>query len=267
MYVAELHFVGFGDSGTDVRSMQSRLHELGYYENKINGFFGATTEDAVKAFQKKNGLTISGIFSVDDRDVLFSPAAKPKIDPTPTPSPTPKPTPKPTKRPSSSSGGSSSGGSSSGESSSGGSSSGGSSSGGSSSGDSYNASNSVSGLLSVADAQRGKPYEWSEEGPNSFDCSGLVYFCLRTCGVSTSRYSAAGFSEVSKWSKIESIEALDRGDLVFFRNNSSSRISHTGIYIGSNKFIHASSSSGKVIVSKITTDYWTSNFMLGRRVF
>ncbi len=276
--------IKLGDSGTDVESMQSRLNELGYYESKINGYFGVATEDALKAFQTKNKIDVDGVFNVSDRDLLYSPDARPKIDPTPTPSPTPKPTPKPTKKPSTSTSSSSSSSSSSStatatptpkssttttatatpDSSSSNSSSSSSSSGT----PSYTASYSADGLVSVATAMLGYPYSWSEESPSKgFDCSGLVYFCLRTCGVSTSRYSAAGFSAVSSWTEITSISDLKKGDLLFFKNDSSSRVSHTGIYAGGGTFIHASSSSGEVRKSSISTDYWTRNFVNARRVF
>ena len=254
--------IKLGDSGTDVESMQSRLNELGYYEAKINGYFGVATEEALRAFQTKNKLNADGVFSVDDRDLLYSPEARPKIDPTPTPSP--KPTPKPTKKPTTTSKPVST-----------------SSGSGSTTTSapaataapvteniSYSASYSADGLISVASAMLGIPYAWSEESPSKgFDCSGLVYFCLRTCGVSTSRYSASGFSSVSRWTEVTSISDLQRGDLVFFKNDTSTRVSHTGIFIGGGKFIHASSSSGKVITSSITTAYWTRNFVNGRRVF
>ena len=265
--------IKLGDSGPDVESVQERLSELGYYTDKINGYFGVATESALQGFETKNKLDADGTFSVSDRDLLYSPAAKPKIDPTPTPSPTPRKaatTPKPSKT---SSGSSSNAGSSkteppaanppaAGDS--------GTSSGdsGTSSGGSYNASYSAEGIISVANAMKGVKYSWSEESPSKgFDCSGLVYFCLRTCGVSTSRYSAAGFSQVSSWGLVSSISDLNRGDLVFFKNDTSSKVSHTGIYLGGGSFIHSSASSGKVIVSSISTSYWTRNFVCGRRVF
>ena len=258
-----------GDSGPDVESMQSRLAELGYYDGKDTGFFGVATEDALETFQTKNGLSVTSIFSVSDRDVLYSPSALPKIDPTPTPSP--KPTKKPSKPGSTStktkaptktpSGATDSSGSSGQESSDGGSSSGGSDV-------SYTASYSAGGLISVAKAMLGKPYSWSQENPSKgFDCSGLVYFCLRTCGVSTSRYSAAGFSNVGGWGYVGSIGELQAGDLLFFKSDSSSSVNHTGIYAGGGTFVHASSSSGCVRTSSINTDYWTRNFVNGRRVF
>ncbi len=251
--------IKLGDSGVDVERMQARLTELGYYNGKISGYYGTASESALSAFQKKNGLAVDAVFHVEDRDLLYSPSARPKIDPTPTP----KPTPKPTKRPSSSSGKTSSPVSDAG-----------SVSNDNNSGDSglgtpsYSASYSVSGLLSVANSLKGYPYNWSQESPQKgFDCSGFVYYCLRTCGVSVSRYSASGFSSNSRWSNISSASELSAGDLVFFKNDTSSRVSHTGIYLGGSKFIHASSSSGKVIISNITTSYWTRNFVNGRRVF
>lgn len=255
-----------GDSGTDVESLQSRLTELGYYDGKNSGFFGVATEDALAAFQTKNGLDVTSVFKVGDRDVLYSPSAKPKIDPTPTPAP------KATKKPSSGTKKTpvpaSSSGNSSGSSSSSGSASSSTESASAASEVSYSASYSASGIISVAQAMLGKPYSWSDESPSKgFDCSGLVYFCLRTCGVSTSRYSASGFSNVSGWGYVGSTGELQAGDLVFFKSDSSSSVNHTGIFIGGGRFIHASSSAGKVLTSSIGTDYWTRNFINGRRVF
>ena len=265
---AKPYEIKLGDSGTDVESMQSRLNELGYYVEKVNGYFGVATEEALRAFQTKNKISEDSVFNVEDRDLLYSPQARPKIDPTPTPSP--KPTPKPTKKPTTTTKPTTT------------------SSGSTETSNpenptteapavteapvyeevSYSASYSADGLISVASAMLGKPYSWSEESPSrGFDCSGLVYFSLRTCGVSTSRYSASGFSSVSRWTEITSTGDLQKGDLVFFKNDNTSRVSHTGIYAGGGKFIHASSSSGKVITSSISTSYWTRNFVNGRRVF
>jgi cell wall-associated NlpC family hydrolase len=260
---AKPYEIKLGDSGTDVESMQSRLNELGYYNDKINGYFGVATEEALRAFQVKNKITEDSVFNVEDRDLLYSPQARPKIDPTPTPTPkpTPKPTQKPTttKRPTTTSSGSTTTTTTQAPT---------VTQAPSTEEVSYTASYSADGLVSVATAMLGKPYSWSEESPSKgFDCSGLVYFCLRTCGVSTSRYSAAGFSSVSKWAEITSTGDLQKGDLVFFKNDTSDRVSHTGIYIGGGRFIHASSSSGKVITSSISTSYWTRNFVNGRRVF
>jgi len=50
-----------GDKGTQVKALQQRLKDLGYYKNGIDGSYGAQTAAAVKAFQKNNGLTADGV--------------------------------------------------------------------------------------------------------------------------------------------------------------------------------------------------------------
>jgi cell wall-associated NlpC family hydrolase len=261
-----------GDKGSDVRSMQRRLAELGYYTDKDNGYFGIATERAVKAFQKRNNIEETGVIDHTARDLMYSPHARYLVDPTPTPTikPTPKPTIKPTVKPTVT----------------------------------YDIpvvddddvidtektpkptatpkrtatpepedeepagsySNNVSGLIAAAKAQLGKPYVWSEEGPDSFDCSGLVYYALRLCGENVSRYNAIGFSQVSSWKAIDSLDDCKKGDLLFYKSDTNPAVNHTGIYLGNGQFIHASSSLGKVVISE-TTGYYERNFVIARRVF
>lgn len=83
-----------GNNGSDIKGLQRRLTELYYFNDEITGFFGASTEAAVRSFQKLNDLKIDGIVDTDTRDLIFSPEAK--ESPTPLPKPTPKPTVKPT---------------------------------------------------------------------------------------------------------------------------------------------------------------------------
>ena len=89
-----------GMEGEDVRLMQRRLYELGYYLGEIDGVFGLGTRSAVYAFQRAHKLekvdgkvgpaTIAAMFS---GDVIVKPT--PTLTPTPTPRPTPTPTPTP----------------------------------------------------------------------------------------------------------------------------------------------------------------------------
>ncbi len=110
-----------GSTGSDVRTMQKRLKELGYLSGSADGDFGTATEEAVKAFQKANGLTVDGKAGTKTLQKLYSDSAvkasssssssssntTPKKTATPTPkktaTPTPKktatPTPKPTATP------------------------------------------------------------------------------------------------------------------------------------------------------------------------
>lgn len=274
--------VRLSDSGSDIRSMQSRLHELGYYADRVSGYFGPKTEASVMMFQMQNGMPANGVFSYADWQLLYSSEAVAatvfeEITPTPTataPSKnTPKPTssstrtPRPTTSPSQSTpkpsvtgsdgipiiGGDvtptptpkPSGG-----------------------GGSY--SYGANGVIACAKDQMGKSYVWGDEGPNTFDCSGLVYYCLRSCGVSVSRLSAKSYSQKSSWTLVSSIDDLQEGDLIFFKSDSSESVNHAAIYIGGSRFIHASSSAGEVVRSSFSSDsskYWNRNFVCGRRVF
>ncbi len=117
-------------------------------------------------------------------------------------------------------------------------------------------------MISTAQAQLGKKYVLGNEGPNTFDCSGLVYYCLRQAGSNRGRYSAAGYCQVSDWAKITKRSDLRRGDLVFFWNNAHTKIGHVGIYIGNGMMIDASSSKGKVVKRAVFSDRL---FYCGRR--
>ena len=50
-----------GSSGDDVRAVQKRLKQWGYYDGAVDGIFGYATERAVRWFQQKNGLTVDGV--------------------------------------------------------------------------------------------------------------------------------------------------------------------------------------------------------------
>ncbi len=61
MFVATSSAIKEGQSGDDVKQIQQRLIELGYLTGSADGKFGAGTEEAVKAFQRKAGPTADGI--------------------------------------------------------------------------------------------------------------------------------------------------------------------------------------------------------------
>jgi N-acetylmuramoyl-L-alanine amidase len=54
-----------GDSGPDVEKVQSKLKQWGYYDGPVDGIYGSATEDAVKLFQRRNGITPDGIVGDD----------------------------------------------------------------------------------------------------------------------------------------------------------------------------------------------------------
>ena len=297
--------VRLGDEGADVTELQSALETLGYFIGKASGYFGPATEEALLAFQQANGLAQDGVFDADDRDLLYSPQAKPSgnakltAEPTAAPeknavekTPAPKrtqapeksdppaaPPPEPTEpsatippeaiptetpppafeappqipesteppqqepeppfepddaqeQPPEAPGG-----------------------------------DVIEGVIETALAQIGKPYRRGNEGPNSYDCSGLVYYCLTQNGVDIGRYSAASYAKVSDWKKITSMSDLRRGDLIFYHDDDSSRVSHVGICLGDGTMIDASSNKSQIVHRSHTTSYWKRNFVCGRRVF
>ena len=65
-----------GSRGTEVKNMQKRLKELGYLTGSADGVFGPKTTEAVKAFQKRNGLTADGVVGEETLKKLNSSSAK-----------------------------------------------------------------------------------------------------------------------------------------------------------------------------------------------
>lgn len=94
-----------GSTGTEVRQLQQRLKDLGYYTGSVDGDFGTGTENAVIAFQKANGLTADGKAGTRTLAKLYSDNAVPYSSTSgsgttkPTAKPTATPTPKPTATP------------------------------------------------------------------------------------------------------------------------------------------------------------------------
>lgn len=82
-----------GSEGEEVKQLQARLRELGYYAGEIDGQYGPGTREAVRLFQEQNGLGTDGIVGGETRATLYSTSAKPAtVTATPTASLTAAPT-------------------------------------------------------------------------------------------------------------------------------------------------------------------------------
>ena len=78
-----------GSAGEAVTKLQTRLQELGYYTDAVDGQYGAGTRTAVINFQQAHGLDADGIFGPATSEILYSDEAKPYVTPVPTSTPAP----------------------------------------------------------------------------------------------------------------------------------------------------------------------------------
>lgn len=114
--------------------------------------------------------------------------------------------------------------------------------GNSSSSSSSSSGSYVSGsTVSRAYSALGKPYVWGAAGPNSFDCSGLVSFCLT--GRYSHTYSSSDFVGLTKVSNPQP------GDICV-------RVGHVGVYIGGGQMIHAPHTGDVVKISAVPSNMW-----------
>jgi len=86
-----------------------------------------------------------------------------------------------------------------------------------------------------------------------FDCSGLVTYVLRQHDISVTRNASGQFRDngvhINKSDMVP-------GDLVFFSNNGHRSVTHVGIYIGGDEFVHASQTGVGVVISSLNSQYY-----------
>ena len=123
-----------------------------------------------------------------------------------------------------------------------------------------NASGTVGKILSTANSLTGVPYVWGGSTASGFDCSGFIYYVYNKAGVSVPRTNTTGYDARSY-----DVSTPQAGDLVFFKNTYRSGISHMGIYIGDNKFIHAG--GDHVQISSVNSGYWGQHFDSFKRLY
>lgn len=113
---------------------------------------------------------------------------------------------------------------------------------------------SVNKLLSEATSHMGTPYVWGGSSVGGFDCSGFIYYVFKEAGAKdVKRLSSEGY-----YSRSYYVNSPQPGDIVFFENTYKKGISHLGIYVGNNEFIHAGDNG--VEISSLTNSYWKSKF-------
>ena len=109
----------------------------------------------------------------------------------------------------------------------------------------------------------GCDYIYGGLSPSGFDCSGFVTYVYKYFGISVTRDAHGQFENDGV--PVEKAD-LSAGDLVFFSSNGGGYISHVGIYIGDSEFVHASSNSTGVIVSRLDSAYYISVWAGAKRL-
>lgn len=105
-------------------------------------------------------------------------------------------------------------------------------------------------IVDAAHSRLGCPYVWGGNGPNSFDCSGLVKWCYAQVGISIPRTT----NELKSYGTQISVSQALPGDILW-------KSGHVGIYIGNGQYIHAPKAGDVVKTSSVSS----GNFTFARR--
>ncbi len=226
-----------GIKSNEVKDLQERLKELGYYSYSVDGDYGSKTREAVIYFQSAHSLKADGVAGTQTKQILYSSAAMTEQDarrklankyqeePE-------QPAQEPVEL-------------------------------------SEEGKTKAENAIEIAKSKIGSPYVYATEGPDTFDCSGFTTYVMKQLGISLPRSAYnQGYDQYGV--KITDRANLQPGDLVFFNtNNSDGDLSdHAGIYIGNGDFIHANSGyADAVCVSNMdTSSFYKAAFSWGRRV-
>jgi cell wall-associated NlpC family hydrolase len=118
-------------------------------------------------------------------------------------------------------------------------------------------------IIETAKEFLGVKYVWAANGPTAFDCSGFTKYVFEKHGITIPRYSGYQATIGTKVAYNE----LQKGDLVFFDTDKKGKVNHVGIYLGDNKFIHASSGGKKVMITSfIQKKFYKNRFLHGQRI-
>jgi cell wall-associated NlpC family hydrolase len=112
----------------------------------------------------------------------------------------------------------------------------------------------------IALQQVGSAYRYGGASPAGFDCSGLVQYAYRQAGMRVPRTTG------QLWVSAGQVpyDELRVGDLLFFRFDG--KMSHVGIYVGDEHFVHAPSSGKRVSVDSLDSDYYRQALLRAGRL-
>jgi cell wall-associated NlpC family hydrolase len=124
---------------------------------------------------------------------------------------------------------------------------------------------SGSGREVVREAQKhkGERYVWGGASPKGFDCSGFTWYVYKkVTGMDITR----GVEEQWRFGRSVGRGEWQAGDLVFFENTFERGLSHVGIYMSGDKFIHAENEQTGVVISSLESEYYSKHYAGARRL-
>jgi lipoprotein Spr len=123
----------------------------------------------------------------------------------------------------------------------------------------------VEGIIGYAESLLGTPHTMGGYSSSGLDCSGLVKLAHGQFNIELPHSS----NEQGRYGSIvPRDDELKRGDLVFFHSTYATHnlITHSGIYLGENKFIHTSTSHGVSISALLDSGYWQNHYLFATRL-
>lgn len=109
----------------------------------------------------------------------------------------------------------------------------------------------------------GTPYVYGGSSPSGFDCSGFVYYVYKNFGVTLNRVAA----DQSKNGYVVDRSELMPGDILLFSRTLDGYITHVGIYVGDNQFIHSPQTGKSVEIVSLSSGYYNYGYVGARRIF
>ena len=119
-------------------------------------------------------------------------------------------------------------------------------------------------LVEFALAFVGCKYVYGGSSPSGFDCSGFAQYVYKEFGYSIER--SASKQHDNNGVSIANQSDLAPGDLVFFSKYGTNTVTHVGVYIGDEEFVHASRPGIGVVISRLDSSYYTKGWICGKRV-
>lgn len=109
----------------------------------------------------------------------------------------------------------------------------------------------------------GTPYVYGGSSPSGFDCSGFVYYVYKNFGITLNRVAA----DQSKNGYVVDRSELMPGDILLFSRTLDGYITHVGIYVGDNQFIHSPQTGKSVEIVSLSSGYYNYGYVGARRIF